>query len=47
MTELSIVKDNHFDAFKREFPIRDVAQGLIADPLICQKGMPLSDSLIV
>ena len=37
-TELSIVKDNYFDAFMREFTICDVAHGLIGDPLIKSKG---------
>ena len=36
----SILQDNYFDAFKREFPICDVAQGLIGDPLILSKGNP-------
>ena len=40
MTELSIVKDNNFDAFKREFPICDVTQRLIGNSLILSKGNP-------
>ena len=36
----SILQDNYFYAFKREFPICDVAQGLIGDPLILSKGNP-------
>ena len=40
ITELSIVKDNNFDAFKRAFPICDVAQGLIGNSLILSKGNP-------
>ena len=39
-SKLSIVKDNYFDAFKREFSICDVAQGLIGDPFILSNGNP-------
>ena len=36
-----------FDVFMSEFPICDVAQGLIGIPLFFQKGIPLSGSVIV
>ena len=33
-------KTVHFDVFKREFPICDLARGLIGDPHILRKGNP-------
>ena len=39
-TELSIIKYDYSDAFMKEFPICDVAQGQIGDPLILSKGNP-------
>ena len=41
-----IKQDNYITVFKREFPICDVAQGQIGIPLFCQKGIPLSGSLL-
>ena len=38
--KLSIIEDNHFYVFQREFPICDVAQGLNGDPLNLCKGNP-------
>ena len=39
-TELSLIKDNYFDDFMREFPMCDVAQGKIGDPLILSQWNP-------
>ena len=36
-----------FYVSKREFPICDVAQGLIGTPLILPKGIPLTDNVIL
>ena len=38
--KLSLIEDEYFDVFNREFPICDVAQGLIGDPVILSKGNP-------
>ena len=43
----SILSNKHTDVFQREFPICDVAQGLIGEPLLCQKGFPQSESVIL
>ena len=39
-TEFSIIKDNNFEAFMREFPICDVAQGQIGYPDFLPKRIP-------
>ena len=41
-----MASDKHTDVFQREFPICDVAQGLIRDPSFLSKGNPLSESVI-
>ena len=40
-------KTIYFDVFKREFPICDVARGLIGDSHILRKGIPLSEDVII
>ena len=35
------------NVFKREFPICDVARGLIGDSHILKKGIPLSEDVII
>ena len=43
----SMIKNNYIDVFKREFPVFDVAQGLIGNPHIFSKGNPPSWSIIL
>ena len=35
-----MISDKHTDVIQREFPICDVAQGLIRDPLFLSEGNP-------
>ena len=40
MLKFSTIYVNYFDVFMREFPVCDVGQGLIGDPLILSKRNP-------
>ena len=41
------IQDFYIDVFNREVPLCDVPQGLIGDPPFFQKGIPLSENVIV